>query len=264
MDFEKIKTLVTATSAFVTAGNLYTKLNLKEKLSESEVNDFLEPIHNDFMKAKQGLENIEMDKVKIQLKTKLESLKAPRFLKDNRETFTKLENHLNEVVNKYNDVCNLCVGVFNESLNIEQLNCNFRIEELGEVPLKLVDYLFHFKKNEEVNELYKDLVELVRNKIPDSELDWIEKNKLHQKIDDAVSNAINRIKAIDISIQSPIAEFVRKYFNDATTNAELKEYQIMLQGYVRSFLEYRNFVYKEVKEIAASIGDYYEKNKPRK
>lgn len=264
MDFEKIKTLVTATSAFVTAGNIYTKLNINGKLSESEVSEFLEPMYKDLMNVKQGLEDITMDRVRTKFKETIDSLKAPKFLKDNRKVLVELENHIGEVINRYNSVCNLCVGVVNESLRIENLNCFLNIEELGDIPPKLVDYLFHFKNSEEVNDICKDLINLVQNKISINELDWIEERKLNQKINNAVLNAINGIKAIDISIENPINEFVRKYFDNTMTNTPLTEYQIMLQGHVRSFLEYRSLVFNKVRETATSIEEYYEKHKPKK
>lgn len=264
MEFEKIKTLVTATSALVNAGNIYLKLNFSDKLSESEVNDFLEPIHNDFMNVKQGLDDIKIENIKIELKTRIEMLKAPKFLKDNKKVFIEIENHISYVINLYNGICNLCVGVFNEALKMKQLNFHFKIEELGEIPQKLVDYLFHFKEDKEINELHQNLINLVKNKVSTDGLDWIEANKLEKKIDEVVFDTCNRVKAIDISIESPIVEFIKKYFNNETTNIQLTEYQIMLQGQVRSFLEYRNFVFNEIKENAKSIESYYEKHKPKK
>ena len=261
LNFDLIKIIVTAASATINAGNLYAKIRINEKLSESEVDEYLEPIYSDLLKVKKALVNMNVSSMNINLASKTESLKAPKFIKENKETLLKIQNDIENLVKKYDAVANVCVGILNEKLAQESILLNVSRDELDEIPREMVDYILNYKNNTQVSQLCNKIEDKLLNKNKLENREYANDLDFHKKIDIAINNTLNEIWDKD-NFDNSFTKSITKLFQNEVNSQSERE--IRLQEYLKSFLEFSSFAYKEIEQNIEDIDRYYEKSKPKK
>lgn len=260
MSFEEIQLAIKTISTIVTATNIYTKIKFPGKLSEDEVTNFIEPVYNDLLRVKKGLQYIEIDKININLSEKIDSLKSPKFFKDNEKILKYLETLINNIAKQYSIICASCTGIVNEALKEENLYYFFKPDELGELPNIMGYCIFNYNNSQVINNISAKLHTILKQKFPTFGLDFNETNINNNKINNVITKVITRIcNIIDLSSENSIKSF----FNISAERIPDTPKQDMLKKYVAGFFKDVTHAYIEVTGTIEKIKNYYEKSKPK-
>ncbi|MFL0194415.1 hypothetical protein ACJDU8_02335 [Clostridium sp. WILCCON 0269] len=260
MLIENISLIIRTISTVVTATNIYTKIKFPGKLSENEVTDFIEPVYNDLLRVKRGLQYIEIDKININLSEKIDSLKSPKFFKDNEKILKDLETLINNISKQYRIICASCTGIVNEALKEEDLHYCFKPDELGELPSIMGYCIFNYNNREVINKISTKLHTILEQKFPNFGLNFNETNINNNKINYGIIKVIDRIcDIIDLSSENSI----KRFFNIHTERIPATPKQDILKKYVASFFKDITHAHIEVTGTIEEIKNHYEKFRPK-
>lgn len=76
-------------------------LDFSAKLSETDINDFLDPLFEELNTVKDDIYKREINNISIELSKYTDKLKTPKFLKDNKKTIKGIQNHIYDVIDIY-------------------------------------------------------------------------------------------------------------------------------------------------------------------